>query len=158
MGISKTFERKFLFSAGRYLSNFFAVSGVFTVLIGMVTFLNSSKMTSFQTLDEYTKKLNQELDLMENEFDDKMNELSYSYQTDPEAKKAYDKMEAQLARKYDALEKAEEEWPNYVSKIYAKKEQDRTLAPFVIGYGFVAIASAATSSAVFSIERSLSKD
>ena len=73
MGISKTFERKFLFSAGRYLSNFSADSGVFTVLIGMVTFLNSSKMTSFQTLDEYTKKLNQELDLMENEFDDSRN-------------------------------------------------------------------------------------
>ena len=67
-------------------------------------------------------------------------------------------MEAQLARKYADIEKAEEEWPIYVSKIYARKEQDTTLAPFVIGYGFVAIASAATSSAVFSIERSLSKD
>ena len=115
-------------------------------------------MTSFQSLDEYTKRLNQELEFMENEFGDKMNELSYSYQTDPEAAKAFDEMEAKLARKYDALEKAEKEWPNYVSKIYARKEQDRKLAPFVIGYGFVAIASAATSSAVFSIERSTRKN
>ena len=163
MGIVKSFERNFLFSAGRHLSNIFSVGGLITVLTGGFLFINSTTLETVTTVEEFTEEVRNELEVLEKEWEMEMTEFSYErYKNDPDWASAHNKKEAKLNAKYNELDKREnEEYERYVRGIRFRnqgKRQQGAIAPFVFGYGLVAIASAATSSAVFSIERSSRKD
>ena len=163
MGITRSFERNFLFLAGRHLSNFFGVAGVMTVLTGGILFISSMTLENPKTVDDFTEKVRNELEILEKEWELKMSNYTYErYINDPDWARAHNKQEAKLDAKYDELDKREnEEYERYVRAIRFRNQEKRQqgiIAPFVFGYGFVAIASAATSSAVFSIERSSRKD
>ena len=156
MGFTRSFEQKFLFQAGRCLSNLFAVSGVATVLIGIIIFFNSS-ITRVQSLDEYTKRLNQEIDSKEKELGKEMTELSYTYQTDPVAPIAFNRIEHDFSREFTARDEKAQSYESYVGRVNENKRQYRSIAPLVFGYGLAVITSAAATSAIFSIERNTRK-
>ena len=163
MVITRSFERNFLFSAGRHLSNIFAVGGVITILTGCFLFINSTTLETAISVDEFTEDVSNELEILEKEWELKMSKYSYDrYKNDPDWARSHDIQEAKLDAKYDELNRKEgEEYERYVRGIRFRnqgKRQQGAIAPFVFGYGLVAIASAATSSAVFSIERSSRKD
>ena len=155
MGITRSFEQKFLFQAGRCLSNLFAVSGVATVLIGIILFFNSS--TTVKSLDEYTKRLNQEIDSKEKELGKEMAELSYIYQTNPAASIAFNEVQHDFAREFTARDEKVQRYESYVDRVNENKRKYRSIAPLVFGYGLAVITSAAATSAIFSIERNTRK-
>lgn len=156
MGFTRSFEQKFLFQMGRCLSNLFAVSGVATALIGIILFFNST--TTVQSLDEYTKRLNQELDSKGKELRKDMKELTYTYQTDPADSIAFKEIEAIFAREYTERDKKVQRYESYVGRVNENKRQYGSIAPLVFGYGLAVITSAAATSAVFSIERNTRKN
>ncbi len=156
MGFTRSFEQKFLFQMGRCLSNLFAVSGVATALIGIILFFNST--TTVQSLDEYTKRLNQELDSKGKELRKDMKELTYTYQTDPADSIAFKEIEAIFGREYTERDKKVQRYESYVDRVNENKRQYGSIAPLVFGYGLAVITSAAATSAVFSIERNTRKN
>ena len=156
MGITRSFEQKFLFQAGRCLSNLFAVSGVATVLIGIILFFNSST-TTVKSLDEYTKRLNQEIDSKGKELGKEMAQLSYTSQTNPAASIAFNEVQNDFAREVTARDEKVPRYESYVDRVNENKRQYRSIAPLVFGYGLAVITSAAATSAIFSIERNTRK-
>ena len=157
MGFTRSFEQKFLFQLGRCLSNLFALSGLATVLIGIILFFNSS-ITTVQSLDEYTKRLNQELDSKGKELRKDMKELTYTYQTDPADSIAFKEIEAIFGREYTERDKKVQRYESYVGRVNENKKRYGSIAPLVFGYGLAVITSAAATSAVFSIERNTRKN
>ena len=157
MGIVKSFESNFLFSAGRHLSNIFSVGGLITVLTGGFLFINSTILKTPKTINEYSEKLRNEVKTLQGELKDESSSINRS---DEEWSIRANKLE-KLYEKEKELKNVAEGYESYVRGIrYINqgKRQQGAIAPFVFGYGLVAIASAATSSAVFSIERSSRKD
>ena len=157
MGIVKSFERNFLFLAGRHLSNIFSVGGLITVLTGGFLVINSTILETPKTINEYSEKLRNEVKTLQGELKDESSSINRS---DEEWSIRANKLE-KLYEKEKELKNVAEDYESYVRGIrYINqgKRQQGAIAPFVFGYGLVAIASAATSSAVFSIERSSRKD
>ena len=157
MGITRSFERNFLFSAGRHLSNIFGVGGLISVLTGGFLFINSTILKTPKTINEYSEKLRNEVKTLQGELKDESSSMNRS---DEEWSIRANKLE-KLYEKEKELKNVAEDYESYVRGIrYINqgKRQQGAIAPFVFGYGLVAIASAATSSAVFSIERSSRKD
>ena len=162
MGITRSFERNFLFSAGRHLSNIFGVGGLISVLTGCFLFINSTTLETVTAVEEFTEEVRNELEVLEKEWEMEMTEFSYErYKNDADWATAHNKIQTKLIAKHNEIDKREKEYERYVRGIRFRnqgKRQQGAIAPFVFGYGLVAIASAATSSAVFSIERSSRKD
>ena len=157
MGIVKSFERNFLFSAGRHLSNIFSFGGLITVLTAGFLFMNSTILKTPKTINEYSEKLRNEVKTLQGELKDESSSINRS---DEEWSIRANKLE-KLYEKEKELKNVAEGYENYVLGIRFRnqgKREQGAIAPFVFGYGLVAIASAATSSAVFSIERSSRKD
>ena len=153
MGISETFERKFLLGWGRHLWNIVGVSGFIAVLTGGVLFINS---TTLKTPKSFEKYLMQDIQKIRIEVENLEKELLTEFNPTINFNKS-----ERLRRKKDLLSNTPERYDQYVKKI--ERENDfklgqRVFSPFIAGYGLAVIASASVSSALLSIERNTRKD
>ncbi len=163
MEITNFFERKLLFSAGRHLSNIFSVVGLMTVLTGGFLFISSINIETAIKVESFSEEVRNELEILKKEWENKMSKFSYSrYYNDPQWATAHDKQKKELDAKYEELFKKEGiEYERYTREVRYKNARKRTylsISPFLLSYGFIAIASAAATSAVFSIERNTRKN
>ena len=151
MGISETFERKFLLGWGRHLWNIVGVSGFIAVLNGGVLFLNSTILEVPKTKNKYTEKVRNEV---------KNLEKVLSVEVIPDVEIRAEKF-AELYDKQRELTNLEFGYERYLKEIERKNEiklGQRVLSPFIAGYGLAVIASASVSTALLSIERNTRKD
>ena len=141
MGITKSFERKFLLGWGRHLWNIVGASGFVAVITGIILFGYSlttqapKSKSDFFGADEYV-------------LDEMINEL----------KGVNKEMLDALMKK---IEVQTEEYEDYVKETEIAnniKLGQRVISPFIAGYGLAVIASASVSSALLSIERNTRKD
>ena len=151
MGISETFERKFLLGWGRHLWNIVGVSGFVAVLTGGVLFLNSTILEVPKTKNKYTEKVRNEV---------KNLEKVLSVEVIPDVEIRAEKF-AELYDKQRELTNLEFGYERYLKEIERKNEiklGQRVLSPFIAGYGLAVIASASVSTALLSPERNTRKD
>ena len=162
MGITKSFERKFLLGWGRHLWNIVGVSGFVAVLTGGVLFINS---TTLKTPKSFAKYLQQDIQKVRAEVENLEKELKAESYIDQNDKSFSPTLRSnKLERLYDKqqqLRNLDEGYNNYVKKI--ERENDfklgqRVISPFIAGYGLAVIASASVSTALLSIERNTRKD
>ena len=151
MGITKSFERKFLLGWGRHLWNIVGVSGFVAVLTGGVLFINSTILKTPKTINEYTEKVRNQVKNLEKEL---------MVEVIPDETIRAEKF-AGLYDKKRQLRDLEFEYERYLKKI--ERENDfklgqRVISPFIAGYGLAVIASASVSTALLSIERNTRKD
>ena len=151
MGITKSFEQKFLLGWGRHLWNIVGVSGFVAVLTGGVLFINSTILKTPQTINEYTEKVRNEVKNLQKEL---------MLEVIPDEALRAEKL-AGLYDKQRQLRDLEFEYERYLKKI--ERENDfklgqRVISPFIAGYGLAVIASASVSSALLSIERNTRQD
>ena len=151
MGITKSFEQKFLLGWGRHLWNIVGVSGFVAVLTGGVLFLNSTILEVPKTKNKYTEKVRNEV---------KNLEKVLSVEVIPDVEIRAEKF-AELYDKQRQLTNLEFGYERYLKEIERKNDfklGQRVLSPFIAGYGLAVIASASVSSALLSIERNTRKD
>ena len=177
MGLTGSFEQKFLFSAGRHLSNIFGIGGFVAVLTGLVLFRNSfttktyaSKKTFIGEDEKVTAEMIDELEEKKNKpweskgpkikgsLEEFKKEFNKRYEKDISTHQGY---KTRLNELKGTKDKQDQEYRKYVERVEFEnniKLGQRVISPFIVGYGFVAIASAAATSALFSIERNTRKD
>ena len=72
MGITKSFERKFLLGWGRHLWNIVGVNGFIAVLTGGILFINSTILKTPKKIIQYTHKVRTEVETLEKELETKI--------------------------------------------------------------------------------------
>ena len=156
MGITKSFEQKFLLGWGRHLWNIVGVSGFIAVLTGGILFLNSTILKTPKTIIQYTQKVRTEVETLEKELETEtslnLNDQAWALRRE--------KLE-RLYEKQNELMRIGEEYDQYVEKIELENDiklGQRVISPFIAGYGIAVIASASVSTALLSIERNTRKD
>ena len=151
MGITKSFEQKFLLGWGRHLWNIVGVSGFVAVLTGGVLFINSTILKTPKTFNEYTEKVRNQVKNLEKEL---------MVEVIPDETLRAEKF-AGLYDKQRQLRDLEFEYERYLKKIERENDfklSQRVISPFISGYGLAVIASASVSTALLSIERNTRKD
>ena len=169
MGITRSFERNFLFFAGRHLSNIFGVSGFVAVLTGIILFGYSLTTRIPKSKSDFFGKDEFVSDEMIGKIDEMIITFNSSeYIPGSSGRLSYQeinkKTEDLYSQRYELEQKIKtqnRDYGIYVDEIRSKnniKLGQRVVSPFVAGYGLAVIASAAATSAVFSIESNTRKD
>ena len=150
MGITKSFERKFLLGWGRHLWNIVGLSGFIAVLTGGILFVNGSMQETARKEASWAKSFNQQSkDSIYKEHARELNE-SGKYNTEESIEALEEKLN-EFDRRYE----------NYLSDINYRndvKQGQLLISPLVASYGLAVAASASISTAILSIERSTRKD
>ena len=169
MGITRSFERNILFSAGRHLSNILGVGGFIAVLTGVILFGYSLTTQSPKSRSDFFGKDEFISDEMIEKIDETIITFNSSeYLPGSSGRLSYEeinkKTEVLHSQKYELEQKIKmqnRDYGIYVDEIRSKnniKLGQRVVSPIFAGYGLAVIASAAATSAVFSIESNTRKD
>ena len=141
MGLTRSFEQKFLLGCGRHLWNFIGTSGFVAVLTGIILFGYSLTTQTPKSRSDFFGEDEFVLDEMLSELKGVNKEM----------------LDALMVK----VETQTKEYQDYVENIESKnniKLRKRVLSTSVAGYGLVVVASASVSSALLSIERNTRKD